>query len=273
MKGLAFRKALHAGTRVYGTTLTAPSPLYLSIVARAGLDFVFIDTEHICLDRQETAWFCRAIQGMGRTPVVRVPKADASLVVQAVDAGAGGIVIPYVEDPAVVREIGAAIRYRPLKGRRLTEAASQPGTLNQATQDYLQSRNGGTSFLINVESTPAMECLSELLEVPELDGVLIGPHDLSCSLGMPEDYQDPRFRDAVRHILGEARRRGLGAGIHMIDGDLEAEIEYARAGANILLHSADLLLFSQALQSNLGRLRSALEDGPATAGEGGPDIV
>src|SRR4029078_5806625 len=103
---------------------------------------------------------------------------------------------------------------RPLKGRRLAEALRDQKTLEPELADYLEERNGDKILIANIESVPALENLHEICAVPGLDAVLIGPHDLSRSLGIPEPYQHPRFDAAVRSVFQVARRHGVGAGIH-----------------------------------------------------------
>ena len=105
---------------------------------------------------------------------------------------------------------------------------------------------------------PAIENLHEICSVPGLDAVLIGPHDLSCSLGIPEQYDHPRFDEAVRTIFRIAREHGVGAGIHFWLG-LEQEIAWAKAGGNLVMHSSDLAAFSRTLKAEIEQLRKALE--------------
>jgi 4-hydroxy-2-oxoheptanedioate aldolase len=114
-----------------------------------------------------------------------------------------------------------------------------------------------------------MENLDTILDVPGLDAVQIGPHDLSCSLGIPEQYRDPRFDDAVHEIIRKARQKGVGAGVHFWAG-LDLEIRWAEAGGNLVIHSADINLFSETLRRDITELRHALgDDTPRPEDEGG----
>src|SRR5947209_3962260 len=126
-----------------------------------------------------------------------------------------------------------------------------------ALRAYLEQRNADKILIANIESVPAIEALDEICSVPGLDAVLIGPHDLSCSLGIPEKYDHPRFDEAVRKIFRIARAHGVGAGIHYWLG-LEQEIAWARAGGNLVMHSSDLALFSRTLRADVEHLRQAL---------------
>jgi 4-hydroxy-2-oxoheptanedioate aldolase len=250
---------LREGRRVYATAVVSPSPLWPTALAAAGVDFVFIDTEHTPLDRHAVAWMCRLCRAAGIPPVVRIPCPDPYEACKVLDAGAAGIIAPYIETAAQVRALSGATRFRPVKGRRLEEALANANTLEPTLREYLERRNAESLLIVNIESTPAMANLAEILAVPGLDAVLIGPHDLTCSLGIPEQYTHPKFEQAVRQIVAQARAAGVGAGVHFWAG-LDQEIAWARAGANLIMHSSDLMLFSQTLRRELAEIRQVLND-------------
>ena len=126
-------------------------------------------------------------------------------------------------------------------------------------------------MVVNIESPAGMAALDEILAVPGLDAVLVGPHDLSCSLGIPEQYGHPRFDEAVRAIIAKARAAGVGVGIHFSAG-IEPEIAWAKAGANFIIHSSDLSLFGRAMRADLATFKAALGDGEG-ATDGGEDAI
>ncbi len=258
MTGREIIQALHEGRRVYSSAIVGMSPLWPSLAKQAGIDFVFVDTEHIPLDRQTLSWILQTYQALGVPPVVRIPCNDPFEACKVLDAGAGGVIGPYVETAEQVRQLVGAVKLRPLKGRRLQEALHDPSTLEPELRDYLEKRNGDKILIVNIESTPAIENLHEICSVPGLDSVLIGPHDLSCSLGIPEQYDHPRFDEAVRKIFRIAREHGVGAGIHFWLG-LDKEITWSQAGGNLVMHSSDLALFSRNLKSDIETLRRSLD--------------
>src|SRR5208282_2021481 len=96
-----------------------------------------------------------------------------------------------------IRALAGAVKLRPLKGRRLQEALRDRNSLEPELREYVDNRNADKILIANIESVPAIENLHEICSVPGLDAVLIGPHDLSCSLGVPEQYQHPRFDEAT----------------------------------------------------------------------------
>ena len=258
MNGRDIIQKLHEGSRVFSSAVVATSPLWPNLVKQTGIDFVFVDTEHTPVDRQTLSWICLTYQALGVPPVVRIPCNDPFEACKALDAGAGGIIGPYVETADQVRVLVGAVKWRPLKGRRLDDALRDPTTLEPELRAYLEKRNGDKILITNIESAPAIENLHEICSVPGLDAVLIGPHDLSCSLGIPEQYDHPRFDEATRTIFRIAREHKVGAGIHYWLG-LEQEITWSKAGGNLVMHSSDLAAFSRTLKSEIEQLRKALE--------------
>lgn len=257
MNGREIIQALHAGKYVYSSALVAMSPLWPNIAKQAGIDFVFVDTEHVPLDRQTLSWICQTYQALGLPPVVRIPCNDPFEACKVLDAGAGGVIGPYVETADQVRGLVGAVKLRPLKGRRLQNALRDRSTLEPELLNYLDQRNGDKILIANIESVPAIENLHEICSVPGLDAVLIGPHDLSCSLGIPEKYDHPRFDEAVRTIFRIAREHDVGAGIHFWLG-LEQEVNWARAGGNLVMHSSDVAILTQRLKGEIEQLRQSL---------------
>ncbi len=227
-------------------------------VASLGLDFVFIDTEHIPIGRETLAWMCQTYRTLGLAPVVRIPSPDPFEATKVLDGGASGVIAPYVETAEKVRQLVGAVKLRPLKGDKLQRALTENASLEPELAAYLDHHNQDYALIVNIESVPALDALDDILAVDGLDAVLVGPHDLSCSLGVPEQYDHPRFTSAVEDIIKRARARGVGVGVHAFyDGGLEQEIAWAKLGANLIVHSADILAFKHAVQRELGIIKRA----------------
>ncbi len=238
------------------------SPKWIPTISGLGLDFVFIDTEHIANDRKQVAWMCQAYAALGVTPVVRINRPDPYLACQALDGGAQGIIAPYVESPEEVRALVGAVKYRPLKGKRLRDMLDGKITLEPALEAYLARYNANNSLIANIESIPAMEALDEILDVPGLDGVLIGPHDLTTSLGISEQYHAQAYIDAVDEIIRKARAHGVGAGNHVqVKDGAEQEIRWAKMGMNMIVHWSDTNAFRYGMEDSLAMIKGGLGDG------------
>lgn len=259
MNGKQIVEALHSGKRIYGTHIVSDSPRWPMDIHKAGLDFVFIDTEHIPIDRGKLSWMCHAYRNQNLAPIVRIPSPDPYEAAMVLDGGACGIIAPYVETVEQVIALRGAVKMRPVKGRMLQNALNGTAPFGDELQGYIDKHNEENILIINIESIPALEALDDLLMVPGLDAVLIGPHDLSCNLGIPEQYSNPIFDNAVKTVISKARARGIGAGIHFW-ADMEQEIEWAKAGANLIIHSADLLAFIKGMKSDINYIKAQVGD-------------
>ncbi len=251
------RRALHDGTMVYGTRIVSPSPVWPQAVAETGIDFVFLDLEHIPLERDRLSWMCHMYGALGIAPLVRISRPDPYMATTVLDGGAAGIIAPYVETVAQARALRGAVKLRPLKGEKLNVLLEEDRVLPESTRNYLAERNTDSILILNIESEPALEGLDQLLAVPGLDALLVGPHDLALNLGIPDQYDHPRFRQAVAHIIRSARQHQIGVGVHFF-AVAEKQIAWAKEGANLVIHGTDMELFQRALGHDIGLIRKAL---------------
>ncbi len=255
MTSFELRRRLRGTEPVFGTLIVSPSPRWLDIIGGCGLDFVFIDTEHIAIDRSELSWMCQAYAAIGLPPIVRIPSPDPYAATMALDGGAAGVVAPYMETVAQAQSLRGAIKLRPIKGKKLENLLAGE-TAEPDLQGFIERGAQERLFIVNIESVPAIEALDAILAVPDIDGLLIGPHDLTCSLGVPEQYDHPAFLEACATIFEKARTAGVGAGIHFW-GEVAQQSRFLELGANMLIHSADILLFQKHLSADLKAIRRA----------------
>lgn len=253
------KQKLSKGENVYGTCIVSTSPIWSRAVRDLDLDFVFIDTEHLPIDRTELTYLCQIYAAYGIAPIVRIPSPDPYLACMVRDAGAQGVLAPYIEEVSQVEQLVGATKYRPLKGRKLQQVIQEEEPLSPDLDQYLQKYNQDCLCLINIESTVGLENLNRLLEVPGLDGVVIGPHDLSINMELPEEYDHPDFKSAVEQVIASAKKHKKAVGIHFPTGP-ERQIEWAEKGANIILHSSDFFLFRDKLTEDLQTIKKAIGD-------------
>ena len=165
------------------------------------------------LYRAQLSWMCQAYSLIGLPPLVRIPSHDPISYMMVLDGGAAGIIAPYVETAEQVQALCGGEMWL-IKRTKLQR--TDPRRQNQlGLKTYIDEAAKNRLLIVNIESTPAMDALDEILAVPGLDGVLIGPHDLSCSLGLPEQYDHPHSsRPSARPFCRKARAARLAAGIH-----------------------------------------------------------
>jgi 2-keto-3-deoxy-L-rhamnonate aldolase RhmA len=256
MNGAELRAKMQAGERVYGTmTSLVRNPRWAGVYGRLGFDYVIVDTEHSPTGRSETADLANAFLGAGVCPVIRVKDSEPHATVMALDAGFHGVLVPYCEEPDEVRAVVSAARLRPLKGR-LHERARDLGEFpSPAAQQYLTERNQNVVVIIGIESVPAIENLERILDVGAIDAIFIGPNDLSISLGVPDEYQNPRFLEAAEHIIATAQKRGVPAGGHW---QTPEQVHYFMdRGSRWILFSSDMRALTEGYRASLNDFRQS----------------
>jgi len=253
MTGKQFKEKLHNGERLFGTALTQPSPLWSEIYKNIKLDFVFIDNEHWPFSRNDIANLCQIYSNAGIVPIVRIPRPDPSLACMAVDSGALGIVAPYIEKVDQVKDLVGAVKYSPLKGNVL-QSALKKNEWNETTKSFIEEKNENRIVIINIESIPALENLSNLAAIPGLDGLLIGPYDMVLNMGIPNQYDHQKFLDAINKVVQIARENRIGAGIHAWWG-VEQEKEIVDMGVNMLIHASDYFATMTFLKNDFALLK------------------
>jgi len=259
MQGSQIRQRLHEGLPVVGSHVASyMNPTLATMVAEVPFDFVFICTEHIPLDRTEVGNMCRHYTARGISPIVRVPSPDKTAIAMHLDAGAEGIVVPYVETVQEVLDAVGAVHYRPVKGEILDSFLRDQHPLPGDTAEFCKKFNSEKYLIIGIESVPAIHRLEELISVPGVDGVFLGPHDITVSMGIPEQYTHPRFVDAVEAVILKCRKQGIGVGIHYRLADLGEETlrRYLDAGMNWLLNASDVTIMRDAMKKDFEILRN-----------------
>ena len=254
MNGEQLKKKLESGGIVYGTMLSAArNPRWTQTIAGFGLDYIIIDTEHSPRGRDEVADFLAAFVYSGVVPIVRVPIPDAHYVTMAMDAGAQGVLAPYCETVEEVKEVVGAAKWRPLKGALLVKAVESGEFPSQATKDYLLEKGRNSMCIIGIESVPAIENLEEILKVDGIDGIFVGPNDLSITLGVPDQYDHPEYEAALRRIIATCQAADTPVMIH--HQSVTMTQKWMEEGARFVLYSNDARTMHNGFTAEFGALK------------------
>ena len=265
MHGEQVRERLHRGERIYGTHVAGWSnALVPRLLAGAPLDFAFICNEHMPLNRADTAALCQQFGSLGVSPIVRISRPDATEAAMALDGGAEGIVAPYVETADEVRALVGAVHYRPIKGRQLREFLGGTRQPAAATRAFLKRFNRHHYLIIGIESVAAYENLDTLIGLEGVDGVFMGPHDLSVSLEAPEEWDNPALHRLIEDTIVRCRAAGIGVGVHVSPAifPLERIRRLVSLGMNWILDGADVIHALESLKQR--RLALCGEAPPST---------
>ena len=184
------------------------------------------------------------------------------------------MIAPYIESAEQVRQLVGAVRYKPLKGAMLQDFLQSGAGLDAGLVAHLDNLNANNVLIANIESKPAIEALDEILAEDGLDGILVGPHDLTHSLGIPEQYRHPVFKQTIDTIIEKARNKQVGVGIHVWDEvGFDQELEWAEKGANLIMHSNDLSLLSSTLKADIAKFKKHTGTGSSGNTESNRTII
>ncbi len=242
---------LREGGTVIGTMVSEMRTEEVAyVLAAAGFDFFVIDTEHGSADVETVQRISRAARSAGIAPLVRVTDISYALIARALDAGALGLMVPHVETAADAREIVRCAKYPSVGDRGFGLRSAVTDYSGASVPDAIAWSNAETMLMAQVESRRCLDNLDEIAATPGLDVLLIGPTDLSISLGVPGQFQHPTMQEAYRHVAATATRHGIAAGIHPPE---LAVVEYGRSiGMRCLMVSSEVRLL-------LGAARQAVE--------------
>ncbi len=255
MNGAELKQTLKEGGRVFGTMITiGRSPRWVPVLSGVGLDYAVIDTEHNPRSRAELGDYLAMFNTSGVVPIVRIPIPDSHYVTMAMDAGAQGILAPYCETVEQVREVVAAAKWRPLKGEAVDRVVESGEHVSDATRAYLEERNRNSIAIIGIESVAAVNNLEAILDVPGIDGIFVGPNDMSISLGFPDQYDRPEYKQAVKRVIDTSEAKGIATLVHHQSPELSTY--WIQQGARFVLHGTDRRALTEGFRSEFSKLRA-----------------
>lgn len=206
------KEKLSKGKPALGTWHTMASPMACEVLAESGLDFVIVDFEHGPYELGRAHEFIARCELHGCSPLVRVPSNEAWMVLQALDQGAHGVVVPQVAGRAAGEALALSAKYQP-EGHRGYTPYSRPGGFGAVPgPEYSAKANALTMTVAIVESKAGLEQLDELLQVKNLDVVYFGAYDLSHALGVPGQPGHEKVLSAVKAGAAKAAKAGKVAG-------------------------------------------------------------
>ena len=258
-------RAWAEGRPLFGIWLTMPNVVGAEFAAREGPDYVCVDTQHGLIDFSDTVPMLVGITAGGAIPVVRVTWNQPAPIMAALDAGAFGVIIPMVNDAEEAQRAVAACRFPP-KGMRSYGPVRAKYTLGSADPVALDE----VACIVMVETVGGIAHVEDIVSVPGVDAVYIGPSDLALAVGKkpgPRPYDD--LAEPVAQIKAACRKHGVALGIHSLTG--EAAAHWAEAGFDMITVGSDASMFAAAVRSYLETARQGLSrrqsgGDPATPG-------
>jgi len=216
------------------------------LLALGGLDFFLIDNEHGQWPIDKIADVCTAARHSGITPFVRVPDYSYAHIAQSLDAGAQGLIFPRIETADEVRACIQIARYPPIGKRGNATNRMYCDFRVGPVMEVMAEHNKQTLLIFQIETKQALESLDAILSIPEVGGVLIGPNDLSISLGVAGDIKGKVMVEAFERVLAKCKQYNVIPGCHINDTALAAE--WAAKGFRLVSSSADTMMLQVGAQ-------------------------
>jgi 4-hydroxy-2-oxoheptanedioate aldolase len=253
MRPNRLREIWAAGGAVVNGWLAIPNSFSAETMAHQGWDSLTIDLQHGVVDYQAMVPMLQAISTTDTVPVVRVPWLEPGILMKTLDAGAYGVICPMVNTREDAQKLVAYTHYAP----RGTRSFGPVRALLYGGADYPQHANDTIVTFAMIETAQALDNLDDILSVPGLDAIYIGPSDLSLALGCTPTFDnlDPKAAQAVEHILARAKAHGLVAGIH--NGSTEAARKRSAMGFQFVTVSSDARLMAAGAQQVMASMRAA----------------
>jgi 4-hydroxy-2-oxoheptanedioate aldolase len=244
----ALRERWKAGEPTLGAWCTIPSSWTAEVAARSGHDWVCIDTQHGLIGYDVMLPMLQAISAGGVPSFVRVPWNEPGTIMKALDAGAGGVIVPMVNSVEEASAVVAACRYPPAGIRSMGPVRARdvdPGWENPIC-------------VVMIETVAAVSRAREILAVPGIDAVFVGPNDLAVSAGLESSYEGrhPEHRRLIEEIAAAAKESGVAAGI--MCGTPEVALQWHQLGFVMLGMQSDTRLLAAASRDLVARARALL---------------
>ena len=249
------RQKLSQGQTVVGTMLVeVRQPGIMTVLENAGFDFVLIDNEHGPFSVETVADLSRAARAAGVTPIVRIPELTYAHVTQSLDGGAQGIMLPRVTERSQVEACVAYMKYPPIGRRGAVLGRGHTSFKGGALPDTLAGFNTQTFLIVQIETKEAVERLDDILSVPGVDAALVGPTDLSLSLGVPGQMDAALLTEAIEKTMAACARHKVIPAIHTNDVAMTAA--WARKGMRLVSINSEVGLLTAGAKAAITQIRA-----------------
>jgi 2-keto-3-deoxy-L-rhamnonate aldolase RhmA len=235
-----------------GSWITIGNTAVAEILAKSGYDWLVVDLEHTTISLDQAGELIRTIELSGVSSLVRLTSNNENQIKRVMDAGAQGIIVPMVKSVEDAKSAVAATRYPPLGNRGVGLARAQ--AYGASFQEYLSWQSDiddGPVVVVQIEHIDAVVNLRGILDVEGVDAFFIGPYDLSCSMGIPGEFDHPEFKQTIESLIEIGRKAGAVSGLHVVEPDIEKLNEAIKAGHKFIAYSVDIRMLDVAARNGV----------------------
>jgi 2-keto-3-deoxy-L-rhamnonate aldolase RhmA len=244
---------LQGGEPAFGSWIMIGNLAVAEILAGVGFDWIAVDMEHTAIDYRTLQELLCGIERCGAEGLVRIENNDPVVIKRVLDCGARGIIVPQVNSREEAERAVSAALYPPAGIRGV--ALGRASEYGACFQEYFESFDDQVVVMAQVEHVQAVENIEAILSVDGLDGVFLGPYDLSCSMGIPAQFDHPRMTAARETVKQAARKTGKALGIHETRPEAQAVQRLLEEGFRFIGCSIDTVFLRSASRELLEEVR------------------
>jgi 2-keto-3-deoxy-L-rhamnonate aldolase RhmA len=250
---MSLSKKIKEGELTVGSWITLAHPAIAEIMSNAGFDWLAVDLEHSVITIREAEELIRVIDLAGVSPLVRLTSNNPDLIKRVMDAGSHGVIVPMVNSVEDAVKAVESVKYPPVGKRGVGLARAQGyGT---RFKEYLEWQKNSAVVIVQVEHIDAVNNLEDIFAVEGVDGYIIGPYDLSGSLGVPGQFDHPDFLAAMDRVRKVAAEMKMTGGIHVIEPEPEQLEQRIDEGYRFIAYSLDIRMLDVASRNGLEHIR------------------
>ena len=236
-----------------GSWITIGHPAVAEIMSAAGFDWLTIDLEHSAISIERAEELIRVIDLSGVKPLVRLSSNNSEQIKRVMDSGAHGIIVPMVKTEKEARQAIDAVHYPPLGNRSVGLARAQE--YGVGFQKYFEWQKENAMVLVQIEHVEAVENIDAIFSVEGLSGYIVGPYDLSASMGIPGQFEHEKMLTALDRIKDSAEAHKIPSGIHIVEPDVDELRKRVSQGYKFIAYGVDMRMLDIACRLGTDHLK------------------
>jgi len=255
---MLFRERIKNNQLMIGSWINTGSPIAAELMATAGFNFLTVDVEHSAVDLPQTQGLFQAIRSGNPdcAPLVRLAGNVYAETKRYLDAGAAGVIAPFINTPEQARELVRAVKYPPTGGRGVGFCRANDYGLH--LKESVAVANDQTFVCIQIEHVDALSRIEEILAVDGIDAVMIGPYDLTASMGITAQFDHPDMIAATDRILKACQKHGVIPGIHVVQPAPDEVVSRSKEGYRFIAYSLDVTMLLNSCVDGLAHIKQQL---------------
>lgn len=251
MKNLVKQK-IKKGETTVGSWLSLAHPSIAEIMAKSGFDWIVIDMEHTTITISDMEPLIQVIEASGVVPLVRLSSNNPVLAKQVMDMGAYGIIVPMINTKEEAEMAVKSIKYPPVGTRGVGLYRAQE--FGDTFDEYKDTINEQSIVIVQIEHKDGVADIDNIVKVEGVDGVFIGPYDLSCSLGVSGQLDHPLVQEARDKVVAVAQKAGIAIGTHVVFPDTDEVKNRKEQGYNFIAYTTDAIMLNDKFRADVKKI-------------------